>query len=336
LLLAGCARDSVASLAPGEPADFAVRGRWDDPRALTWRVDAERAPIAPEAFERAVERAVAVWNATGVVALRPARHGEPATVTLSFRRGHHGACEPFGPSSDVAHAGPVAAGTFVHFDAARAWRDDGGGDGAGSVFHTALHELGHVLGLGHAEAEQAVMSNAVTRPAVLSAHDLAGLCSLYGGGADAPGDLRVLDANDRELAVLRGVAPPATCSFAVADADGDGADDVLVWRTDREGHGALRVFAFARGVRLARTVGPFSGTVAPGGDVAFAVGSGGERWLVVTFANGVRHVRELDRYGVPTAPAAPVPDAVLAAARRATSGDLDGDGAMERVERRAR
>lgn len=329
LLCLTAACGARVELVHDEPADFTVRGRLDEPVGLTWRVDATQAPLDTAAFAHAVQRAATAWNATGAVKLAPAVDGGVAGVTLSFRRGHHGACEPFGPVSDVAHAGPMAATTFVHFDAARAW--SAAGEAGNSVFHVALHELGHVLGLGHAEAADAVMGTDVQRPGVLSWHDLAGLHSLYGGGVDGPGDLLVTRSDGAIATTLRAVAPAKTCAFALFDADGDGRQDVVVWRTDAAGHGTLRAFAFAPGARLQRTLGPFPGVVAPGARVGFVVAPGGERLLVNTFADGKRLVRHFDPFGSPVLPSAPFADEVLARATAPTTGDLDGDGREERV-----
>lgn len=328
LALAACG-PAERPAAPAPPADFTVRGRWPDPLALRYRVDAAHAPLDAAAFARAVDRAVAAWNATGVVQLRPAAADGAADISLSFRRGHHGACEPFGPSTDVAHAGPVAPGTFVHFDAARSWSEDGA-NGL-SVFHTALHELGHVLGLGHAEAADAVMSTAMPRPAALAWHDLAGLHSLYGGGRDGDGDVHIVAAGGATAAVLRAVAPADRCEVAVFDADGDGNADVLVWRTDAAGHGALRIFSFGRGPVLQRTLGPFVGAVVPGARVGCLVAPGGERLLVSTIGNGAPLVRQFDRFAAPVLPTAPFAASVLAAAGRSLVGDLGADGRVEQV-----
>jgi hypothetical protein len=313
-----------------EPADFTIRGRWADAMAIHYRIETEATPVPAATFVRAVESAVAAWNATGVVGLHAAADGARADVTIGFRRGRHGACEPFGATSAIAHSGPPAPGTFVHFDAARAWSERG--ETGNSLSGTALHELGHVLGLGHAEAVDAVMSTEPARPETLSRHELAAVHSLYGGGAAGNGDLAIVGSDGAVRSTLRGIAPAACCDFAVFDADGDGAADVLVWRTDAAGYGSLRVFAFASG-RLQRTIGPFPGVVAPGARVGFVVGPTNERLLVATFANGARVVREFDRYGVPALPSHPVADDVLAAATAATAGDLDGDGTIERVVR---
>lgn len=315
------------------PARFAVRGRWPGPPTLTWRSEDAHTPLAAGDFARAVARAAAAWNATGVVTLQPAADGQPADVTLGWRRGHHGACEPFGPSADVAHAGPVAPGTFVHFDLARAWSADG--EAGLSVFATALHELGHVLGLGHSDAIDAVMGTDPTRPAALSRHDLAGLWSLYGDGSDGPGDLHVVRADGTAGPILRRVAPESECGFAVFDSDGDGDAEVLVWRTDPAGAGELTAFHFAPGPLLARTTGPFPGTVIPGARTGFVAGPGGERLIVCTPAGGEpRAVRQFDGHGVPGLPGLPgaaAPAAALARAGTPGTGDLDGDGTPETV-----
>ncbi len=318
---------------PTEPARFTIRGRWPvAPLAVSYRVEATTSPLPEGAFDRAVQRAATKWAASGVVGFRRADEGEVPDLTLGFRRGHHGACQPFGPGADVAHSGPTQIGTFVHFDLGRTW-SEAGGDGTVSLFATTLHELGHVLGLGHVDVADAVMGVDPTRPTELSHHDLAGLHSLYGGGVDGSGDL-VMQRKGRDVLVVRGVAPSGSAEFAVFDADGDGKDDLVVWRTDAQGHGELQLAMFAAGPQLVRTVGPFLGVVAPGARVAFAVGGGGERLLVAVAANGKVMPRQFDRYGVPELPTLSVEAAVVARATTAQEGDLDGDGRREQVVRR--
>ncbi|MFO1076221.1 MAG: matrixin family metalloprotease [Planctomycetota bacterium] len=318
---------------PGTQARFTIRGRLENPRRVSFRVEPAPSPLDGTAFARAVERAAATWNGTGVVAFVPAGEDERPTVTLGFRRGGHDRCPPFGTGVDVAHTGPVAPGTFVHFDAARTWSENGGG-GAVALYDTAVHELGHVLGLDHSEADDAVMGTAAQRPPALSGHDLTGLCSLYGGGDDGPGDLRIARDDAATAAVLRRVAPAATTAFAVFDTDGDEDAEVLVWRTDRDGHGELMIYHFTRGPLLARTLGPFPGAVGPDARVSFAVGDDHERWLFVDFANGARTVRAFTADGDLGQPRRQPSAAELARAATPTTGDLDGDGHVETVSRR--
>ncbi len=325
---------AMAAACGGEPppapfAPFAIRGHLDAPH-LTWRVDASGAPIAAEAFTAAVAAAAATWNATGVVQLARAGDGDPAELVLSFRRGHHGACEPFGASTAVAHTGPVGRDSFVHFDAARPWT-------AATLQRTALHELGHALGLGHSPCADAVMTTGNAVPDQLGPADRDGLHSLYGGGAIDDGDLLVAPADGGPPLVLHGIVGPTT-AYAGFDIDGDGRDELLVWCTDDRALGALALYRFAPGPRLAATAGPFAGVTTPGMQVAFAALPDGERVFVGTLTNGRHALLAFDARGtlVPYAGSTPAA-AVAAAAREQRRGDdrvdLDGDGRHEQLRR---
>lgn len=335
---AGCGRSEPApAAAPVAPACFAVRGRWPDPSRIRVRLEFDGSPLAAGAFAAAVERAMQAWNDTGVVGFELVAEDQPADLSLGFRRGHHGACEPFGPGTAVAHTG-FSPRPFVHFDVARDWSEHG--PQGVSLFATTLHELGHVLGLGHADIDDAVMSNALQLPQRPSWHDRSGLFSLYGGGADSAGDLRLLRGDGSAATTLRAVAPPQTCAFACFDCDGDGRDEVVVWRTDAAGHGVLMRYVLDDELRLVRTVGPFVGAVLPGAAVGFVVSPGGERLLVATppakmGAAAAVVVRQFDQLGVPALPTARVAADVLARAAIRVAGDFDGDGAPDGEVRRA-
>jgi hypothetical protein len=242
-----------------------------------------------------VLEALAAWNATGCVTFREVDSGANEDVELSWRTGEHPPCVPFGTDTSVAHTGPATPGTFVHFDAERAW-----GTGDLSLEQVALHELGHVLGLDHSEDERAAMYAVPSLArAKLSRTDLDGLRSLYGGGTPAPSDLAVFEpSSGREAARLHEVAPREQCGWSVFDADGDGSDEVLVWRTDEAGFGALTLFHFTASGELARTSGPMYGVVPPGAVVEPRVDAAGRRVLVAALANGARSVHVFDERGL--------------------------------------
>lgn len=322
--------------APPVVPHFTVRGRWPDPQRLTYRVEGRAGPIDADVFAAAVTRACATWAETGLVTFVVAEADATPDVSLGWRRGHHGACEPFSADSSVAHSGPVRSGTFVHFDAGRKWLADAEHDRDGySVYGTALHELGHVLGLGHSTAEDAVMRTGVVRSAPLSDSDLFGLQSLYGGGVDAVGDLGIESEQGELLAVLRGVAAIDASDFAVFDVDGNGSDEVLVWRTDRAGYGQLMVYHFEKGAQLVRTTGPFAGAMASGAENLLMNTASGHRVLLSTYTNGRRIARYFDQYGVLKGFSVHLIglEELAAAEQRGNArvGDLDSDGASERL-----
>lgn len=328
--LLGLLATVLAACERAEPfqARFAVRGRWPGERALVHRIESADGPLAPAEFRGAIEAALTQWQATGCVTFRAARDGEEPALLFAWRRGVHRECVPFGADPGVAHAGPPGPGTFVHFDADRTWD-------AAALERAALHEVGHVLGLDHSPDEEAVMY-AVPSPAraQLGRSDLAGIHSLYGGGASASGDL-VVTGVSAEL-VLHAVAPPALTDWTLFDTDGDGDEEIVVWRTDADGSGALWTYHFARGALLERTLGPLYGVAAPGCELELVRPATGERLLVLTSPGGTTQLRAFDGEGLPgiwTGDPAVVPGA-SGAAHAAHEGDLDGDGRTETVRRR--
>jgi hypothetical protein len=331
----------------GSPTSFTVRGRWPDPGDLTYRLELADGPVDDELFQAAVEEALAIWEEAGPVGFRPAAMGESAHVVIGWRGGAHDGCRPFGSSPERAHAGPVARGTFLHLDAARDWEADDA-----SLGRALRHELGHVLGLGHSRDPAALMAldPVADEP---GASDRAGLRSLYGGGAPAASDLRVVRATAtgawRDMAPsLRGVAPATVTGWAVFDTDADGDDEVLVWRTDPAGAGALMIHHFSPGGGggpvLARTVGPLLGAVPVGSATRFQRAGDGSRWIVSLLLDGTERLRRFDGSGLLVRPTAgddpwsggPREDGAPAAAvdrgtTRVVVGDLDGDGVTESV-----
>jgi hypothetical protein len=323
---------------PPFQARFSVRGRWNGARLFACRVEPGDGPLAAAAFEAALREALEIWRATGLVEYAFVASEAEANVVFGWRRGIHDACTPFGVDPSVAHTGPVGPGTFVHFDAGRSWSAPGAEhSGALDLAQAALHELGHVLGLDHTPDEESVMypepSPARRR---LGRSDLAGLQALYGGAERGPGDLEVLRADGTRALVLPAVAPRAWCAFTAFDADGDGDEELLVWRTDDDdaAGGALWQYHFGPGPVLERTVGPLYAVSAPQTELAFARAADGTRLVVLTSARG-RVLRRFDGFGL-VQELEGEPEFALPAPRASPgecAGDLDGDGRPERVRR---
>jgi hypothetical protein len=164
------------------------------------------------------------------------------------------------------------------------------------------------------------------RRCVLGVSDLAGIHSLYGGMPDEVSDLLISPAQGSAEAgsALRRIAPAAITSWTTFDTDADGAEEVLIWRTDREGYGALIVHHFAARALPARSTGPLLGATLPGAGVDCAVAPSGERIFANVLADGRLQLAAFDSLGL-LDPRGPIPDLVF----RSGAEDLDGDGILD-------
>jgi hypothetical protein len=142
-------------------------------------------------------RAFARWSAATTLNFTETASGKDADITIGFYAGDHGDGEAFdGPLGTLAHA-------FSHLDAAEAWVATGdvsraSSDVAVDLESVAVHEIGHLLGLGHSAEPSAIMYPTITsrtRKVDLAEDDVAGIQNLYGGNPN-----------------FKGVAPPATSS----------------------------------------------------------------------------------------------------------------------------
>lgn len=329
LALASCGEPSSTEEAVVIPR-FTVRGRWEDPTALTWRIDAANSPLSAPEFAAIVARGLDVWAETDVVGFKRASDADAADVLFAFElpAGPENPSSPFGRDTSVAVTGPVGPGCRVSFDAGRPWEE---AQGAGaSLLQAVVHEAGHVLGLGHSVDARSVLHPQRERAALApAAMDFDGLHSLYGGGRDGRGDLVI---EGRDAPVLRRVAPPAWTDWTLFDADGDGDDELLVWARAEVGAGALTLYHFAAGPQLERTVGPVLGFAGHGAEVECVAEPAG-RFADVYAADGTALRWRFDDKGFPR-------DAVLVDWREVApgptsrAGDLDGDGAPESVTAR--
>jgi len=280
---------------------FEVRGR----RAaggsrLTWSYEPEGEKLPESQVRETIEAMGAQWARTGVVQFREAEDGVEPDFVISWRRGRHDDCSPFlGWDGGVAHAtDPSWEGTgFIHLNADLEWTVAQGSAGSKESSHSPqgvalrrpkivelstvlLHEMGHLLGLGHGKATQSVMSalypggDHPAKLAQLTAADAAGVHSLYGGGRRADSDLWICSVDDQGVPhpvapALRRVAPLGITAWDVADVDGDGRDEIIVWPTSSDpervsplGSG-LSVYHFGESALLEEAQGPAIGLVSP-------------------------------------------------------------------------
>jgi len=118
-----------------------------------------------------------------------------ADIRIGFFSGDHGDGEPFdGSLGTLAHAFSPTNGRF-HLDADEDWIVSG--DVTQSALSTAVdlesvavHEIGHLLGLGHSSQEEAVMFPTISsrkKKVVLAQDDIEGIQFLYGSNPNFNG-----------------------------------------------------------------------------------------------------------------------------------------------------
>lgn len=103
-----------------------------------------------------------------------------ADIKIGFGSGEHGDGNPFdGPGGTLAHAYAPTDGRF-HCDADEAW-SIGALPGYFDLETVALHEIGHLLGLGHSSVEDAIMYPSIADGVVKGLHgdDVEGIRVLY-------------------------------------------------------------------------------------------------------------------------------------------------------------
>ena len=142
-------------------------------------------------FTAAFER----WSEVTTVTFRETTSYDLADIRIGFYTGDHGDGEPFdGVLGVLAHSFSPTDGRF-HLDGAENWVVSG--DVTQSPISTAVdlesvavHEIGHLLGLGHSSVEEAIMYptlSARTRKVELTDDDVTGVQELYGSNPNYNG-----------------------------------------------------------------------------------------------------------------------------------------------------
>lgn len=165
---------------------FPDQPRWPEGTTeLTYAFDPEENldDTTKQVFANAFDR----WSEVITITFRETTLFNTADIKIGFYSGDHGDGEPFdGVLGTLAHAFSPTNGRF-HLDKAEDWVVSGDVtesslSNAVDLESVAVHEIGHLLGLGHSSVEEAIMYPTITsrtRKVELANDDIEGIQQLY-------------------------------------------------------------------------------------------------------------------------------------------------------------
>ncbi|KAL2233595.1 metalloendoproteinase 2-MMP [Sesamum indicum] len=178
---------------------FPNRPRWPPSKSqLTYAFLPENqlSDVVKTVFSRAFER----WSEVTTLTFTEISSFNRADIRIGFFSREHGDGEPFdGVLGTLAHAFSPPTGR-CHFDGEENWVIDGdflnGAPlSAVDLESVAVHEIGHILGLGHSSVEEAIMYPSIssgTRKVELADDDIMGIQELYGSNPNYNGSVSSL------------------------------------------------------------------------------------------------------------------------------------------------
>ncbi|XP_075482891.1 metalloendoproteinase 2-MMP-like [Primulina tabacum] len=178
---------------------FPNRPRWPASKSeLTYAFSPENQvpPNVQSLFTRAFDR----WSEVTTLSFTQITSFRQADIKIGFFSGDHGDGEPFdGVLGTLAHAFAPTVGR-LHLDNDENWVIDGDFINAAPLSavdleSVAVHEIGHLLGLGHSSVEEAIMYPSIpsgVRKVELANDDITGIQELYGSNPNFNGSGPVL------------------------------------------------------------------------------------------------------------------------------------------------
>ncbi|KAK3223219.1 hypothetical protein Dsin_010244 [Dipteronia sinensis] len=173
---------------------FPGRPRWPSNRrtlSYAFLPDNQLTDNVKAVFGRAFSR----WSTVTQLNFTQSESYRTADIRIAFASGDHGDGEPFdGVLGTLAHAFSPPSG-FFHLDNDENWVIEGVTNplttmSAVDLESVAVHEIGHLLGLGHSSVEESIMFPTIssgTRKVELASDDIEGIQTLYGSNPNFNG-----------------------------------------------------------------------------------------------------------------------------------------------------
>jgi hypothetical protein len=156
---------------------------------MTYRIDSFCDGLTQDEVKQSIKNALLQFmGVTPLTFTLVDANADTPDISFSFQSGDHGDGHPFHNDNNdlpntLAHAWGPPPNTYsntvtvVHFDKDDAWTVD-------LLTQTALHEIGHALGLDHSNVRKASMYAELSKRSILYADDIAGIQAKYGCRGD--------------------------------------------------------------------------------------------------------------------------------------------------------
>lgn len=158
-----------------------------------------------------------------------------ADIVFMWATGVHGTCEAFGPDSFTRahtlpdHSGSIMTKANVHFNDYKNWVFNANPVGNEiDLVHTAMHEVGHALGLNESDVSNAIMYQSNNSGRQLKPDDLQGIWSIYGCPFNIQGPSAVCTEAYYSLSLPSGFSVTYSASGALIEESPIGSYGYLV------------------------------------------------------------------------------------------------------------
>ena len=159
----------------GPSANFTIVTRWPK-RIITYRHVNYTADLTALQVQTAVANAFSAWSSANPL-LTFFSQSTGADVPLLFVAGAHGDSTDFDGAGGILAHSEYPTTALIHFDEDETWTTNG--TGGPNLFSVSLHEIGHVLGLGHSVAAGSIMQATYSNQTSLGSDDVLAIKTNY-------------------------------------------------------------------------------------------------------------------------------------------------------------